>query len=68
MQVLAYTGNDDPKKFVLDGELTLSSVKVGILLLQHIVVGSSSEQRSDTNPNSLICFVTFAANMVSLIL
>ncbi|XP_059666073.1 protein disulfide isomerase-like 1-4 isoform X2 [Cornus florida] len=26
-RVLAYTGNDDAKKFVLDGELTLSSIK-----------------------------------------
>ncbi|XP_077252921.1 protein disulfide isomerase-like 1-4 [Tasmannia lanceolata] len=25
--VLAYTGNDDPKKYMLDGELTLDSVK-----------------------------------------
>lgn len=28
LQVLAYEGIDDPKKYILDGELTLDSVKV----------------------------------------
>lgn len=32
MQVLAYTGNEDGRKFVLEGEITLDSVKVCSLL------------------------------------
>lgn len=28
LQVLAYEGIDDPKKYILDSELTLDSVKV----------------------------------------
>ncbi|THG21411.1 hypothetical protein TEA_008507 [Camellia sinensis var. sinensis] len=30
MQVIAYTGNDDAGKFVLDSDLTLSSIKKGL--------------------------------------
>lgn len=30
MQVVAYTGNDDSRKFVLDGDLTLQSIKVSV--------------------------------------
>lgn len=33
IQVIAYTGNDDAKKFVLDRELTLDNIKVGTLSL-----------------------------------
>lgn len=33
LQVLAYTGNDDAKKFVLDEEVTLDNVKVETLSL-----------------------------------
>lgn len=32
MQVLAYTGNEDGRKFVLEGEITLDSVRVCSLL------------------------------------
>lgn len=28
MQVLAYTGNEDGRKFLLEGEITLDGVKV----------------------------------------
>lgn len=35
LQVLAYTGNDDAKKFVLDGKVTLDNIKVDILSLSH---------------------------------
>lgn len=28
MQVLAYTGNDDGIKFILDGEVTVDKIKV----------------------------------------
>lgn len=31
MQVLAYTGNDDARKFLLDGELTIENIKVNYL-------------------------------------
>lgn len=31
LQVIAYTGNDDGKKFVLDKEVTTDNVKVGAL-------------------------------------
>lgn len=31
LQVLGYTGNEDAKKFFLDGEITLEKIKVGIL-------------------------------------
>lgn len=28
LQVLGYTGNDDAKKYILDGEITLEKIKV----------------------------------------
>lgn len=32
MQVLAYTGNDDARKFILDGEISIENIKVNYSL------------------------------------
>lgn len=32
MQVLAYTGNDDARKFILDGDITIDNIKVSYSL------------------------------------
>lgn len=32
MQVLAYTGNDDARKFILDGKITIENIKVNYSL------------------------------------
>lgn len=37
VQVIAFTGNEDDKKFVLEGELTLSSIQVCILFISVFV-------------------------------
>lgn len=31
MQVLAYTGNDDARKFLLDGEIAIDNIKVNYI-------------------------------------